>query len=128
MAKITAIPTTTKMRLQPPDDLTPEQARIWQDVVDAKPVDWFSEDTAPLLTEYCRAAAMCQTLAIMVEAAIAGGEVKELGDVLRLRDMESRRLTSIGTKLRLTNQSRYTPQASATAAKRVAGGKKPWES
>ena len=73
MAKITAIPTTTKMRLQPPSDLTPEQARIWQDVVDAKPVDWFSEDTAPLLTEYCRAAAMCQTLAIMVEAAIAGG-------------------------------------------------------
>ena len=128
MAKITAIPTTTKMRIQPPSDLTPEQARIWQDVVDAKPVDWFSEDTAPLLTEYCRAAAMCQTLAIMVEAAIAGGEVKELGDVLRLRDMESRRLTSIGTKLRLTNQSRYTPQASATAAKRVAGGKKPWES
>jgi hypothetical protein len=128
MAKITALPTTTKMRLHPPADMTADQAKIWQEVVDAKPVDWFAEDTAPLLAEYCRAAAMCNTLATMVEAAIAGGEVKELKDVMQMRDMESRRLTSIGTKLRLTNQARYTPQAAATATKRVAGGKKPWES
>lgn len=127
MAKITALPTTTKMRMQPPGDLTSEQASVWREVVDAKPVDWFSEDSAPLLSEYCRAAVMCKTLAVMVEAAIAGGEVKELSDVLRLRDMEAKRLTSIATKLRLTQQSRYTPQAAATATKRAAGGKKPWE-
>lgn len=45
-----------------------------------------------------------------------------LDKVLRLRDMESKRLSSLATKLRLTNQSRYTPMAAATAAKKGAGG------
>jgi hypothetical protein len=33
----------------------------------------------------------------------------------------------MATKLRLTNQSRYTPKAASTAAGRVKGGVKPWE-
>jgi len=58
-----------------------------------------------------------------VEAAIAGGDPAELKAVLDMRDKESRRLASLATKLRLTNQSRYTPQAAATAAKKGGGGK-----
>lgn len=91
-----------------------------------KPVDWFGEDSAPLLAEYCRATVACDLLAQMVDAAFAGGDIKQLKDVIELRDKESRRLTTIGTKLRLTQQSRYTPKSSATAAAK-AGNARPWD-
>ena len=112
-------------RLSPPDDLTQEQADRWRAVVLSKPVEWFGPDSAPLLKEYVRAEAMCDLLAVQIETAIAGGETGEVKALLDMRDKESKRLTSIATKLRLTQQSRYTPQAAATAD-RKAGGARPW--
>ena len=112
-----------QMHLEAPDYLTSEQAAIWAQTVRARPSDYFGEDAVPLLVEYCRAAAMCDDLALQVEAAKVGGEKGVLKLALQLRDMESRRLTSIGTKLRITNQSRYTPKAANTAAKAGGGGK-----
>ena len=111
------------VHLQPPEGLTEEQAEVWRSVVGARSADFFSADQAPLLEEYCRVVVMCRLLAAQVEAAIAGGDAGELKAVLDMRDKESRRMTSIATKLRLTNQSRYTPQAAATAAKKGGGGK-----
>ena len=111
------------VHLRAPDYLTDPQKDIWAQTVEARPADYFGEDSLPLLAEYCRAAAMCDALAMQVEAAMAGGEVQDLKTVLQLRDMEARRLTSIGTKLRITNQSRYTPMAAKTASKGGGGGK-----
>jgi hypothetical protein len=45
-----------------------------------------------------------------------------------MRDTEAKRATSIATKLRLTQQSRYTPQAAATADRKAGSGAKPWQS
>ena len=45
---------------------------------------------------------------------------------LDMRDKEAKRATSIATKLRLTQQSRYTPQAAATADRKVSGAR-PWQ-
>jgi hypothetical protein len=38
-----------------------------------------------------------------------------LRDLLKMRDMETRAATMLATKLRLTNQARYTPMAAASA-------------
>ena len=111
------------VHLQPPEGMTDEQAVVWRTVVGARSADFFSPDSAPLLEEYCRVVVMCRLLALQVEAAIAGGDAGELKAILDIRDKESRRMTSIATKLRLTNQSRYTPQSAATAAKKGGGGK-----
>lgn len=110
------------VHLEPPATLTPEQTEVWRTTVGARSSDFFGQDAAPLLEEYCRVVTMCRTLAFKVEAATAGGDDAELELALRMRDRESKRLTSIATKLRLTNQSRYTPQAAATAAKKGSGG------
>lgn len=122
---LSVVAPVTKARMPAPDDLTAPQSALWAKIVDAKPVDWFGEDSAPLLVEYVRAKIMCDTLALMVEAAVAGGDPGELKLSIELRDKESRRLTTLGTKLRLTQQSRYTPQASSTAHKK-AGNERPW--
>lgn len=110
------------VHLPAPEGISPAQKAVWVQTVQARPADYFGEDSIPLLVEYCRAAAMCDQLAAEVEVAMAGGEGKDVKTLLQLRDMESRRLTSIGTKLRITNQSRYTPKAAATASKGGGGG------
>lgn len=126
-SSLSVVPSGLPGRLAPPSDLTKEQADRWKAVVDSKPNEWFGPDSAPLLKEYVRAEAMCDLLAVQVEAAIAGGETGEVKVLLDMRDKESKRLTSIATKLRLTQQSRYTPQAAATANKK-AGNARPWQS
>ena len=115
--------TPPSVHLEPPEGLTDEQAEVWRTVVGARSADFFSADAAPLLEEYCRVVVMCRLLAVQIEAGIAGGEADELKALLDMRDKESRRMASLATKLRITNQSRYTPGAAATAAKRGAGGK-----
>ena len=115
--------TPPSVHLEPPAGLTEDQADVWRSVVGARSADFFGEDAVPLLEEYCRVVVMCRLLAIQIEAGIAGGDAAELKALLDMRDKESRRMTSIATKLRLTNQSRYTPQSAATAAKKGGGGK-----
>lgn len=80
-------------------------------------------DSAPLLREYVRAVVMCDRLCTQIEVAIAEGQLPD--KVMKLRDMESKRLLSIGTKLRLTQQSRYTPKAASTANAKAGAGR-PW--
>ena len=60
---------------------------------------------------------------MQIEAALAGDELGDLKSLLDMRDKESRRLTSIATKLRITNQSRYTPDKAAVKARKGSGGK-----
>jgi hypothetical protein len=88
------------------------EASLWREVVATKPVEWFQADSAPLLVEYCRAKAMCDRLSLMLETA-----TDDLKSLLDMRDKESRRLATLACKLRLTQQSRYTPQSAATATK-----------
>jgi hypothetical protein len=48
--------------------------------------------------------------------------------MLRARDRETKQLVSLATRMRLTNQSRYTPGAAGSAGKNNPTGAKPWES
>ena len=111
------------VHLAPAPGLTDDQAQVWCETVGARSADYFGEDAAPLLEEYCRVVVMCRLLAVQIEAAISGGESGELKALLDMRDKESRRLTSIATKLRITNQSRYTPDKAAVKARKGSGGK-----
>jgi hypothetical protein len=122
VASVSALPG----RLDPPDDLTATEAELWRAVVSEKPVDWFGSDNAPLLKEYVRAVAMCDLLSAQIAAALAGGETGEIKALLNMRDKESKRVASIATKLRLTQQSRYTPKSADTANRNAGSARKPW--
>lgn len=126
-ASLSVVKVGVRVRLTAPDDLTPEQATLWRSVVDSKPVDWFAEDSSPLLKEYVRAACMADWLEVQVQAAMVGDAGGSLKSFMQMRDMESKRVASLATKLRLTQQSRYTPAAAATADKKSGDGTKPWQ-
>lgn len=117
-------------RLEAPTDLTELERTMWVQVVDSKPANWFDRDSEPVLKEYVRAAVTCDVLGGHVAKALASGDLVEAAQADKLllaRDRESRRVASLATKLRLTQQSRYTPQAANTANNR-AGGKRLWDS
>jgi hypothetical protein len=126
-ASLAVAATALPKRLTPGSDLTADQREIWRTVVNTKPVEWFGADSAPVLAEYCRAVDMCSRLASQIEAAMELGDDKVIDRLLALRHTESKRMADHATKLRLTQQSRYTPQAAATASKKAATSSKPWE-
>ncbi len=50
-----------------------------------------------------------------------------MGGMLRIRNRETRALVSLASRIRLTNQSRYTPSAAGTAGRNHTSGPKPWD-
>ena len=120
-------------RPSPPKDLTKFQAEIWQRTVAGESLDQF-RSAAPqqLLKEYCRHCEAAHILAEEIEATKpewlrTDDGLKRYDKLLVMRDRETKAIGDKATKLRLTNQSRYTPQAAATAAKNTGGSAKPWE-
>jgi hypothetical protein len=110
-------------RPKPPSDLTEFQAEVWERTVANEAADVFrTAALQQLLKEYCRHVEMADWLEKSIQGAKAPGSDCTLDDLVklvRLRDCETKALADKATKLRLTNQSRYTPQAAATASKKA---------
>lgn len=117
-------------RVSPPDDLTDFQKEVWDRTVANEAADVFKTAALQqLLKEYCRHVETADRLNSRIEVATQEGSsvpLQDLNILIRLRDCETKALSNLATKLRLTNQSRYTPQAAATASKK-AGDSKPWQ-
>ena len=119
-------------RPDPPSDLRPDEAEVWRTVVATKPADWFSRDTHPLLSAYCRAS--CSSKAIAKQVDAFDPEWMESHDGLmrynRLMAMQHRQamvMANLATKMRISQQSKYGARA-AEAKARPSSAAKPWES
>jgi|SRR6185369_5504318 len=119
-------------RPDPPPELTPEQAEIWRKTVADQPADLFKTyATHELLKNFCCHCEMADKINRQINT-FQGDWMRSkdgrdwLRDVLKLRMNETRQMSLIATRLRMTNQSRYTPQAAATAARNSATVR-PWE-
>ena len=132
-AELTVIKGSFGKRPDPPDDLNDEQKDTWRALANSEPQDFFT--TAALrnmLKDYCRARSeierLCRIIACFQDDWIKPEEgARRLQLYLHMRNDEIRRASDLATKMRLTNQSRYTPQAAATAARNTLRGTKPWE-
>lgn len=117
-------PTALPERPEPPDYLSDDEKTLWREVVSVKPVDWFMRDSHPILVAYCQAAIMHRQLIKRWHKADPEAEVD--GKLVKLINDTSNRMSMLAVKLRLTNQSRFTPGAASTASKK-AGPIRPWE-
>lgn len=113
-----------------PSDLTEFQREVWDRTVGNEAADVFrTAALQQLLKEYCRHVETADRLSKQVDRATGDGSnlsLQEIDTLLRMRDRETKALADKATKLRLTNQSRYTPGAAGTASKKSAD-KKPWQ-
>lgn len=126
VATVTALPLTE--RQSAPDDLTQDEIEAWNRIVKSKPNEWFTDGDAPLLADYCRNIVRQAKLAAAINSYKKIPRGKKYAAYSRLLNDSaaiSRTLKAAATALRLTQQSRYTPQAANTANKKKPTA--PWE-
>lgn len=119
-------------RLRPPHDLTDEETEVWVAVVNAEPADWFSPSVGALLAQYARHVVHARRIAELLEKALCDVDEKsklptlkvdDYDRLLRMQERESRAITTIATKLRITPQSLTNHRGN----KKPSASRKPWE-
>lgn len=107
-----------------PDDLTDEQAEVWQKITNRMPADWFPAETWPLLGMYCRHVVAARRVAQLIEQAEESPdlEVETLDRLYKMQEREGRAMSSLATKMRLTQQTTYDK-----SRKKPMQVRKPWE-
>ena len=124
-ASLAVAPVQAWTRLEPPPWLIGDAAELWTKVVSTKPSDWFTADTAPLLEAYCNTVIEYRRAAVELQAS-SPADLRSYKALVDITTSLASRMAGIATKLRLTPQSRYTPQSAATASKKAATIAKPW--
>lgn len=95
-------------RPAPPVDFDNYEASIWNKIVNSMPADWFNIGSVPLLTQYIRHTVASQNLAQLITDVTSDPDelnVKKYITLLRAQKEESAILSSLATKLRISNQS-----------------------
>ena len=118
LSAVTNIPERPK----PPRDLTKAQAKIWNRVVKAMPVEWFGEETHDLLTQYCRHVVDADKVAKRIDDLPDDVVVTTLNKLLKMQERESRGLSSLATRMRISQQSTLDREKRKTSTP----AEKPW--
>jgi len=119
-------------RPDPPAYLPPEHKRIWREIVASEPVDFFqSQATQDMLVDLVGHRVEINRLNVVIyqfkNEWIKNGEgFKRYNALIKTRGIETSNSSKLATRLRLTNQSRYTPAAAATASRNTSKVR-PWE-
>lgn len=112
-----------------PDALTYEEQETWRAIVEPMPADWFRPEAFPVLTQLVRhtvAARRVSELIHQEENTSGTFDPDYYLRLLRCLAQQSAAIGNLSVKLRLTPQSRYTPQGAGTRTRGVAK-RKPWE-
>ena len=113
-AALSVVPTLPNQRPEPPAELTKEQAEEWRAVVGRMPADWFTRETHALLAQYCRHVVRARVLAGAIDQFDSEWLKTEVGvetydRLTRIAEREGRAVSSLATRMRITQQSRYRP-------------------
>ena len=104
-----------------PGELTDEQASEWEAVVSRMPADWFPRETHGVLSQYCRHVVAARRVAQMIEKA-ERYDIEEYDRLLKMQEREGRAMSSLATRMRLTQQSTFDKER-----KKGKVSRKPWE-
>ena len=107
-----------------PQELTAEQASEWEAVVNRLPANWFPRETLPMLAQYCRHVVAARHIGQLIDQAESGDELdlSRYDLLLRMQEREGRALSSLATRMRLTQQATYDPKR-----KKPTQEKPPWQ-
>jgi hypothetical protein len=118
-------------RPKPPSDLSAQQAQIWREIVESVPGGWISPAQEPLLAAYCRHVSSADRLSAMIDKSEpdlkVAVELQRFGKLLSMRERETRALSSLATRMRLTQQSQMHPRSAGRAWEGNHAGPKLWD-
>lgn len=109
----------------PPPELTADQAEEWESIVDRLPIDWFPRETWGMLSQYCRHVVAAKRVAQLIEAAEKADEIdiEQYDRLLKMQEREGRAISSLATRMRITQQSTYHPETKKGTKGKA---KRPW--
>jgi hypothetical protein len=124
LAVISSSGIETIERPRPPSELNDEQSFEWNAVVNRLPADWFGRETQGLLAQYCRHVVAARRVASLIASAEADPEcsIKDYDRLLKMQEREGRAISSLATKMRLSQQTTYDK-----SRKKPTSARKPWE-
>ena len=107
-----------------PAELTDEQSAEWVSVVSRLPADWFPRETHGMLAQYCRHVVSARRVAQLIAECEASDEfdVEDYDRLLKMQEREGRALSSLATRMRLSQQTTYDK-----SKKKPGQTRKPWE-
>ena len=114
-----------RVYLQAPDDLSKEHRDLWYTVVMTKPPEWFKSDSAPVLEAYVRAVVHHRQFCARLDALKKDAPVSEVTELVNVISRLAILLSTLAAKMRLTQQSRYTPETAARRD-RDSTASRPW--
>lgn len=116
---------TSIARPEPPSELNDEQAEEWRAVVGRMPADWFGRETHGMLAQYCRRVVTSRRVAELIQKAEEADtfDLKEYDLLLKMQDRESGAISSLATRMRISQHSNYDKKKSRASST----GKRPWE-
>ena len=102
-------PGTVLPRPAPPEDLTEAQKDIWWSIVNRMPADWFPTETHALLAQYCRHVVRASRVAQAIDKYEKGKGFtpKDYALLLRQEQIQTKLITTLSTKMRISQQSLY---------------------
>ena len=119
-------------RPKAPLTLSKDQKKEWKRVVDSLPHDWFPAETHSMLSAYCKHhTSLIQVSALvdeMAERPHTGEDpdfcfdLDEYDKLLKMQEREGRAMSSLCTRMRMTQQSTFDPKT-----KKPSQVKKAWE-
>jgi hypothetical protein len=98
----------------------------WLAVVNRLPADWFQPETFPMLAQYCRHVVSARRVAQLIDSIESDEErftTEEYDRLLKMQEREGRAMSSLATRMRMTQQSTYD----RTTKKKEALSVRPWE-
>jgi hypothetical protein len=100
----------TVVRPDPMSGLTVDQSNEWIDVVNRMPADWFPRETHSILAQYCRHVVSAKRVDDLIESLIkgeteSGNFLCDYDRLLKMQEREGRAMSSLATRMRLTQQS-----------------------
>ena len=118
---------TATERPDPPQELTEEQAQEWSEVINRLPADWFHRENFSLLAQYCRHVVAARRVGQLVDD-YGKNEAFDIADydrLLKMQEREGRALSSLATRMRISQQSTYDAKKGKT--RKGEGTRPPWE-
>jgi hypothetical protein len=118
-------------RPEPLSNLDEDEAKVWREVVARMPAGWFGRETHGLLQQYCKHEASLGFIDKVMQdiKRCPAPDLVEWRKMARERRLESKMVTFLATKMRLTQQACYDKTTAWTAKKKAneQEAREPWQ-
>ena len=119
----------------PPEELSPDEALEWRNLMARMGSDWFPPESWPLLVQLCRHICQCRWFGQCLQEVRAGclgtiglDVIDHVDQLSKLHDREGRAVQALMVKLRLTTQARMPEARLARQLRAELPDVMPWQS